>query len=105
MNLRYLSAWSIKHPVVPLVLFVALTLADHNRAVHVERVERLAHGFYRGAICGFAVPFTTPNITGYCSILTCGSKMVNKICYPCHTPAKCWEKSSLAESSFALFKD
>lgn len=27
MNLRYLSAWSIKHPVVPLVLFVALTLA------------------------------------------------------------------------------
>ncbi len=27
MNLRYLSAWSIKHPVVPLVIFVALTLA------------------------------------------------------------------------------
>ena len=27
MNLRYLSAWSIKHPVVPLVFFVALTLA------------------------------------------------------------------------------
>ena len=27
MNLRYLSAWAIRNPVVPLVLFVALTLA------------------------------------------------------------------------------
>ena len=27
MNFRYLSAWSIRNPVVPLVLFVALTLA------------------------------------------------------------------------------
>ncbi|HLV08148.1 MAG TPA: efflux RND transporter permease subunit [Croceibacterium sp.] len=27
MNLRYISAWSIRNPIVPIVLFIALTLA------------------------------------------------------------------------------
>ena len=35
--------------------FVAFTLADHNRAVHVECVERLAHGFHRGGVCRLLV--------------------------------------------------
>ena len=30
--------------------FVAFALADHHRAVHVERVERLAHGFHRSGV-------------------------------------------------------
>src|SRR5690606_19449061 len=27
MNLRYISAWSIRNPIVPIVLFIGLTLA------------------------------------------------------------------------------
>ena len=36
MNFRYLSAWSIRNPVVPLVLFVALTLAGMIAFLRME---------------------------------------------------------------------
>ncbi|MBX7541459.1 efflux RND transporter permease subunit [Qipengyuania sphaerica] len=36
MNFRYLSAWSIRNPVVPLVLFVALTLAGMISFLRME---------------------------------------------------------------------
>ena len=36
MNFRYLSAWSIRNPVVPLVLFVALTIAGMISFMRME---------------------------------------------------------------------
>ena len=36
--------------------FVTLAFADHHGAVHIERVERLAHRFDRGGISRFLVP-------------------------------------------------